>query len=340
MPPSRLPRSILLAATLATTLALPAVQAAQAAPHPSAPSSQRTRAPQPDTAAAPTDNPFDHVQRLARAPSPTPLPCAAPRCPRREGRHPGPADQTAHRAAPGETRRRALHPRRHHRPEPRAVRGLPRRPGRHRRRLSAQPPVDLGPPADPRHVRRARPGRGTPHHRSGRRPRRQERQPPVRDVHVPARGGLPGLLARRDRHHRRPHRRRRTARGRRLRHRGPHLRRHPHQRRHPARGPLRRQRPGPAAASTRPDPAGPGHHGPGAHRHPQGPGLGQRRPRRALRELPGRLPRQQGHRLPVRGRHRPRLPRRLQGLRHVHPPQGHAQRLGRPRCARGVRPLR
>ncbi|MFG2826740.1 collagenase [Streptomyces sp. NPDC048434] len=86
-----MPRSILLAATLATTLALPAVQAAQAAPHTSATSSQRPRAQQPGhRPAAPTANPFDQVQRLARTPKFDPAPAPAPRSLVESGRIPGP----------------------------------------------------------------------------------------------------------------------------------------------------------------------------------------------------------------------------------------------------------
>ena len=223
------------AATLATTLAM---SAAQAIPGRAPPGRRRPRPAAPGaTVRAPARDPHGRP----RGPGPTPRqntkfdagPAPAPRTRHRERPHTGPADRTLRRAAQPETRRRALHPRRHHRPEPRAVRGLPRRPGRHGRRLPARPRLDLGRPAHPGHVRRPCPGRRPPRQQPCRRPRRQERQPSVRDVHLSARGGLPGLLARRDRRHRRPHRRRRTPRHRRLRLRRPHLRCHPVQRRTP-----------------------------------------------------------------------------------------------------------
>ncbi|MFF8789767.1 collagenase [Streptomyces sp. NPDC015125] len=99
MPPSRLPHRILLAATLATTLAttlaLPAVQAAQAAPRTSA-TSQRDRAAQPGhRPAAPASNPFDHAQRLARAPKSDVAPSPAPRSLVERGRIPGPQTKPA-----------------------------------------------------------------------------------------------------------------------------------------------------------------------------------------------------------------------------------------------------
>ena len=56
--------------------------------------------------------------------------------------------------------------------------------------------------------------------------------------------------------------------------------------------------PGAAPLPARPDPEGPGHPGPVPPHHLQGPGVGRRRARRALRQLPGRLPGQQRHLLP------------------------------------------
>ncbi|WP_436318350.1 collagenase [Streptomyces caniferus] len=92
----RIPRRILLAAILATTLALPAVQAAQAAPHASA-TSQRTRAAQPGhrPAAPTTANPFDQAQRLATAPKFVAAPAPAPRALVERGHIPGPQTKPA-----------------------------------------------------------------------------------------------------------------------------------------------------------------------------------------------------------------------------------------------------
>ncbi|MFD5393899.1 collagenase [Streptomyces sp. NPDC127097] len=90
-PHSPTPRRILLAATLVTALALPVVQSAQAAPHASAtPAQQLGR-----RAAAPTPNPFDQVQRLARTPKFTPEPAPAPRSLTERGRIPGPQTRPA-----------------------------------------------------------------------------------------------------------------------------------------------------------------------------------------------------------------------------------------------------
>ncbi|MFI0976522.1 collagenase [Streptomyces sp. NPDC021093] len=83
-----MPRRILLAATLATTLALPAVQSAQAAPVPPAQSSAADRKPQP-RAATPGANPFDEVQRLATTPKLTRTPAPAPGARTDRGRIPG-----------------------------------------------------------------------------------------------------------------------------------------------------------------------------------------------------------------------------------------------------------
>ncbi len=95
----RMPRRILLAATLATTLALPAVQVAQAAPHTSALPVQRTQAQQSGhRPTAPTANPFDQVQRLARTPKSDPAPAPAPRTVTKRGHIPGP--QTRPSTAP------------------------------------------------------------------------------------------------------------------------------------------------------------------------------------------------------------------------------------------------
>ncbi|MEU7430090.1 collagenase [Streptomyces sioyaensis] len=92
MPPSHLPRTILLAASLAATLALPSVQPARAAV--SHPSVLRARAhqAQPSTPrpSVPTDNPFDEVQRLARAPKFAATPPPAPRSLVGRGGIPGP----------------------------------------------------------------------------------------------------------------------------------------------------------------------------------------------------------------------------------------------------------
>ncbi|MCW7985794.1 peptidase M9 [Streptomyces platensis subsp. clarensis] len=103
----RTPRRLLLAATLVTTLAtplaLPAVQAAHAAPHTSATPAQRAGAQQPGhRAAAPTTNPFDQVQRLARAPKFTLASAPAPRSVTERGRIPGP--QTRPSTAPNHPR--------------------------------------------------------------------------------------------------------------------------------------------------------------------------------------------------------------------------------------------
>ncbi|UKY48330.1 collagenase [Streptomyces inhibens] len=97
------PRRLLLAATLATTLALPAIQTAQAASPSSAPT-QQAQPRQPRAAAAPTaDNPFDHVQHLARQPKFDASPAPAPRSLTKNGRVPGPQTKktgTAHHARP------------------------------------------------------------------------------------------------------------------------------------------------------------------------------------------------------------------------------------------------
>ncbi|GAO07857.1 collagenase [Streptomyces lydicamycinicus] len=85
------PRRILLAATLVTALALPVVQSAQAAPHaPATPAQQLAQ-----RAAAPTPNPFDHAQRLARTPKLSPSPAPAPRSLTERGRIPGPQTRPA-----------------------------------------------------------------------------------------------------------------------------------------------------------------------------------------------------------------------------------------------------
>ncbi|WP_327690096.1 collagenase [Streptomyces tubercidicus] len=85
------PRRILLAATLVTALALPVAPSVLAAPRTSAAPAQGARAEQPaHRAAAPTPNPFDQVQRLARAPKFTPKAASAPRSRTERGRIPGP----------------------------------------------------------------------------------------------------------------------------------------------------------------------------------------------------------------------------------------------------------
>ncbi|MFE0188341.1 collagenase [Streptomyces sp. NPDC058989] len=83
----RLPRRILLAATLATALVLPAVQIAQAAPGRPAPSAPTRKAePRPPA----VDHPHDRVPHLARAPKPGATLLPAPRAVTDEGRLPGP----------------------------------------------------------------------------------------------------------------------------------------------------------------------------------------------------------------------------------------------------------
>ena len=253
----RMPRRILLAATLATTLALPAVQAAQrSAPHVGHP-----RAADPGAAARtpcrgahrPTPSTRSNASPGHRSP---PRPGAGPRARTpREGRIPGPQTRTERRAARPQTRRRPLHPRRHHRPGPEQFADF-----------LADPAVtadgclrDLVWTWDARLV------------------------PVMSDAHVQAVARrITGLAAAHDgkntshlyemftylhavAYHDFSHDEiditdaptvdAIRARRRRLRHRRPHLRRHPDQRRHPARGPVRRQRPGPAPAPTRPDPA-------------------------------------------------------------------------------------
>ncbi|WP_407285505.1 collagenase [Streptomyces sp. BP-8] len=95
----RLPRSILLAAFLSTTLVLPAVQTAQAVPGRLAPSTP-TRQAEPRPPAA--DNPHDRVPHLAKAPKPGAIPMAAPRSVTDKGRVPGPQTKPAkaHHARP------------------------------------------------------------------------------------------------------------------------------------------------------------------------------------------------------------------------------------------------
>ncbi len=88
----RLPRRILLAAILSTTLVLPAVQTAQAAPGRSAPSTPtRQAAPRPPAA----DDPHDRVPHLAKAPEPGAAPIPAPRSATDKGRVPGPQTEPA-----------------------------------------------------------------------------------------------------------------------------------------------------------------------------------------------------------------------------------------------------
>ncbi|MGW7414237.1 collagenase [Streptomyces sp. NPDC054863] len=84
-----MPRRILLAATLATTLALPAIQSAQAAPVPPAQSPAAADRQSQPRAAAPGANPFDEVQRRATAPKSTPAPAPAPGALTERGRTPG-----------------------------------------------------------------------------------------------------------------------------------------------------------------------------------------------------------------------------------------------------------
>ncbi|REK91991.1 collagenase [Streptomyces inhibens] len=101
-----MPRRLLLATTLATTLALPAIQTAQAAARPSAPAAptQQAQSRQPRAAAAPTtDNPFDHVQHRATQPTFDASPAPAPRSVTKNGRIPGPQTKKtgiAHHARP------------------------------------------------------------------------------------------------------------------------------------------------------------------------------------------------------------------------------------------------
>ncbi|MFE2229181.1 collagenase [Streptomyces kronopolitis] len=92
MPPSRLPRSILLAACLAATLALPTVQPARAAaPHPStAPARPHPAQPAAPRQSAASANPFDQVQRLAKAPEFIAAAAPAPRSLVGKGGIPGP----------------------------------------------------------------------------------------------------------------------------------------------------------------------------------------------------------------------------------------------------------
>ncbi|MEV6314864.1 hypothetical protein [Streptomyces sp. NPDC051776] len=94
-------RRILLATTLATTLAtglvLPAARTAQAAAHQAR---QQTNRQEPSAPAAPGDagrragspatNPFDEVERLAKAPKATAHPAPAPGGITDRGRIPGP----------------------------------------------------------------------------------------------------------------------------------------------------------------------------------------------------------------------------------------------------------
>ncbi|MEU8887513.1 collagenase [Streptomyces sp. NPDC048442] len=82
-----MPRRIVLAATLAATLALPAIQSAQAAPLPPV---QSSAAPKPQPRAVTSDaNPFDEVQRLATAPKLAKEAAPAPGALTERGRIPG-----------------------------------------------------------------------------------------------------------------------------------------------------------------------------------------------------------------------------------------------------------
>lgn len=88
---SRLSRRLLLAATLVAALAMPLGQAAAAAPQGHAPSAQprQSKAVSKPTV-RPADNPFNHAQRLAKAPKFSAPPAPAPRSVTTNGRIPGP----------------------------------------------------------------------------------------------------------------------------------------------------------------------------------------------------------------------------------------------------------